>query len=87
MIEVRNPPYPRERQASRKIVIFTAAAEARLYKELETSGSGPFPRVIPVFDAHRLKAGIEALQANQLDWIFEQLKTGPHVIPLGVIGL
>lgn len=69
------------------MVIFTAAAEARLYKELETSGSGPFPRVIPVFDAQRLKAGIEALQTNQLDWIFEQLKIVPRAISLGVNGL
>lgn len=69
------------------MVIFTAAAEARLYKELETSSSGPFPRVIPVFDAQRLKAGIEALQSNHFDWIFEQLKIMPRLISLGVNGL
>jgi hypothetical protein len=53
-------------------VVFTAAAEARLYKELETSGSG-FPRIIPVFDAQRLKDGIAALQNHEMNWIFEQL--------------
>jgi hypothetical protein len=55
------------------MVVFTAAAEARLSKELETTGSGFFPRVIPVFDAQRLKGGIAALQNQQMAWIFEQL--------------
>jgi hypothetical protein len=70
------------------MVVFTAAAEARLYKELETSGSGLFPRIIPVFDAQRLKAGIEALQQKQFDWIFDQL-TGTARVPrlsLGSVG-
>ena len=56
-------------------VVFTAAAETRLYKELETSRS-PFPRVIPIFDAQRLRAGISALDNQETGWIFEQLK-GP----------
>lgn len=59
------------------MVIFTAAAEARLFKELETSGSGFFPRVIQVFDAQRLKAGIEALQNDETDWLFQQMTTAP----------
>lgn len=69
------------------MVVFTAAAETRLYKELETSGSGPFPRIIPVFDAQRLNSGIQALQKEQIDWIFEQLKTMPRVASLGMVGL
>lgn len=55
------------------MVVFTAAAETRLYKMLETSGSGWFPRVIPIFDANRLRTAIEALQNHHKDWIFEQL--------------
>jgi hypothetical protein len=68
------------------MVVFTAAAEARLYKELETSGSGLFPRIIPVFDAQRLKAGVEALQQNQFGWIFEQLVKIARV-PLVSLGM
>jgi len=55
------------------MVVFTAAAETRLYKTLETSSSGWFPRVIPIFDANRLRAAIAALQNHHQDWIFEQL--------------
>jgi hypothetical protein len=55
------------------MMVFTAAAETRLYKTLETSGSSWFPRVIPIFDANRLKAAIDALQNRQTNWIFDQL--------------
>jgi hypothetical protein len=55
------------------MVVFTAAAETRLYKMLETSNSGWFPRVIPIFDTNRLRAAIDALQNHHKNWIFEQL--------------
>jgi hypothetical protein len=55
------------------MLIFTAAAEARLYKKLETSASGWFPRIIPIFDATRLRAAMDALEHQQTNWIFEQL--------------
>jgi hypothetical protein len=55
------------------MVIFTAAAETRLYKKLETSASGWFPRIIPIFDANRLRVAMDALERQQTNWFFEQL--------------
>ena len=70
------------------IVIFTAAAETRLYKKLETSASGYFPRIIPIFDANRLRAAMDALEHQETNWFFEQLTstnqftTLPYSLPL-----
>lgn len=54
------------------MVIFTAARETRLSKDLETSGSAT-PRVIHVFNVQRLTDGIVALSDANKEWIFEQL--------------
>jgi hypothetical protein len=53
-----------------QMVIFTAAAETRLSKELHTSGS-MFPRVVHIFDAQRLTEGIVSLSDTNKEWIFE----------------
>jgi hypothetical protein len=55
-----------------QMVIFTAAPETRLSKELQTSGS-MFPRVVHIFDARRLAEGIASLSNTDKEWIFEQL--------------
>ncbi|HEY2498927.1 MAG TPA: hypothetical protein VGK24_17830 [Candidatus Angelobacter sp.] len=55
-----------------QMVIFTAAAETRLSKELQTSGS-MIPRIVHIFDVQRLTEGIVSLGNTDKEWIFEQL--------------
>jgi hypothetical protein len=64
-----------------QMVIFTAAAETRLSKELHTSGS-MFPRVVHIFDAQRLAEGIVALGNTDKEWIFEQLSQAHRLFSL-----
>jgi hypothetical protein len=63
-----------------QMVIFTAAAETRLSKELQTSGS-MFPRVVHIFDAQRLTEGITSLGNTDKEWIFEQLSQAYPLFP------
>jgi hypothetical protein len=65
-----------------QMVIFTAAAETRLSKELHTSGS-VFPRVVHIFDAQRLAEGIASLGDTNKEWIFDQLSQAHRLFPYG----
>lgn len=65
-----------------RMVIFTAAAETRLSKELHTSGS-MFPRVVHIFEPQRLIDGIISLGDTNKEWIFEQLSRAHRLFPHG----